>query len=329
MMETQDRGELCFPELLNASCRKPTDSQGLIVVQIVLFSISLLMVVLNLLVIISVSHFRQLHVPSNLLLLSLAVSDLLVGLAMMPGESLKQTSCWFLGDFMCSLGLFVSFIVVSASVGNMVLISIDRYVAVCHPLHYQTRVTVRRVSLCICVCWSCSVLYGCVFVMEDLIEPGRFNICYGECVIVINYIYGTVDLIMAFILPITVIVVLYGRVFVVAVSQARAVRCHVTAVTHKQSMKVNVMKSEMKAAKTLGVVIVVFLITLFPYYCFALTVEDSLSSPAASFFICLMYFNSCLNPVIYALFYPWFRKAIKLIITFQILQPDSCEANIL
>ncbi|KAM4560798.1 trace amine-associated receptor 6-like [Fundulus diaphanus] len=41
-----------------------------------------------------------------------------------------------------------------------------------------------------------------------------------------------------------------------------------------------------------------------------------------------IYFNSCLNPLIYALFYPWFRKAIRHIVTLQILQPGSCEVTL-
>ncbi|XP_034042395.1 trace amine-associated receptor 4-like [Thalassophryne amazonica] len=286
-MEIQNGAALCFPKLLNTSCRKPTPSRGEIALQTLLLSISVLIMVLNLLVIISVSHFRQLHVPSNLLLLSLAVSDFLVGFVLMPIESLKETTCWFLGDLTCSLYNCISFVVTSASVGNMVLISIDRYVAVCHPLHYQTRVTVRRVSLCICVCWSCSVLYGGLIVMEDLSEPGAYSSCYGECVIVINYIQGTVDLILTFIIPVTVIVVLYMRVFVVAVSQARAMRSHVTAVTHQQSVHIRVKKSEMKAARTLGVIVFVFIITFFPYYCVTLVIENPNAQSAVFLVFCV------------------------------------------
>ncbi|XP_026150770.1 trace amine-associated receptor 13c-like [Mastacembelus armatus] len=327
-MEVEDGAELCFPQL-NTSCRKPTFMwSDVVLLQIVLYFVSVLTVALNLLIIISISHFRQLHTNTNTLLLSLAVSDFFVGLVVLPGETLRQTGCWFLGDLMCSLYKYVSFIIATTAVENIVLISVDRYVAICDPLHYPTRVTERRVKLCVCLCWLGSFFYYSLFFKDDLTEPGRYNSCYGQCVFVISYIAGIVDLVVTFITPVTVIIVLYMRVFVVAVSQARAMRSHITAVTLQRSVTVTT-KSELKAARTLGGVVAVFLLCFCPYYCVSLAGDTALNGSSAAFVLYLYYFNSCLNPLIYALFYPWFRKTVKLIVTLKILQPGSREANVL
>ncbi|XP_029315170.1 LOW QUALITY PROTEIN: trace amine-associated receptor 13c-like [Cottoperca gobio] len=329
-METSEGAELCFPQL-NNSCRKPMPSQLHTMLTYTLLSfISLPTVALNLLVIISISHFRQLHTPTNLLILSLAVSDFFVGLLLMPVGILSTDACWFLGDLMCALYYVADFVITSSSVGNMVLISIDRYLAICDPLRYTTRVTLNRTKVCVCLCWICSFLYNVLIVKDFLRQPDSYNSCYGECVFVLTYITGAVDLVFTFIDPVTVIIVLYMRVFMVAVSQARAMRSHIAAVTLQRSVGGTAKKSEMKAARTLGIVVVVFLMCFFPYYSPSLKGEDievSSSSPLVA--VWLLYFNSCLNPVIYTFFYPWFRKSIKLIVTFKILRPDSCDAKIL
>ncbi|XP_039636911.1 trace amine-associated receptor 13c-like [Perca fluviatilis] len=330
MMETQDGAELCFPQLFNTSCRKLTPPWfEVMLIHILLYSISLLTLALNLLVIISVSHFRQLHTPTNILLLSLAVSDLLVGLVLMPGEILRKTSCWFLGDFLCFLYNYFSSIITASSIGDMVLISVDRYVAICDPLHYTTRITVNRVKLCVCLCWLYSISYSFLYVKDVLTQPGRYNSCHGECVLVIDYVVKAVDLVLSFVVPFTVIIALYLRIFAVAVSQARAMRSHITAVKLQLSVTPKAKKSELKAARTLGVLVVVFLICFFPYYTVSLAGDNWVNASSASYVLFMFYSNSCLNPVIYAFFYPWFRKAVKVIVTLQILQPGSCETNIL
>ncbi|XP_030613325.1 trace amine-associated receptor 1-like [Archocentrus centrarchus] len=295
---------------------------------IVLSCISLITATFNLLVIISVSCFRQLHTPSNTLLLSLAVSDFLVGLLLMPLEIFRNTTCWVLGDLMCSVYWYLTGNITYASIGNVVLISVDRYVAICDPLHYPTRITVTRVKLSVCLCWFLSILYYSLYTKDILIEPGRYNSCYGECVFVISDVAGIVDLALSFVVPVTVIIVLYMRVFVVAVSQARAMRSHVTAVTLQRSLT-QTNRSELKAARTLGVLVVVFLASFCPFYCYSVVKENLVNDPSTFFVIMFFYFNSCLNPLIYALFYPWFKNAAKLIITLQIFKDGGSEANIL
>uniref|UniRef100_H2MFN6 G-protein coupled receptors family 1 profile domain-containing protein n=1 Tax=Oryzias latipes TaxID=8090 RepID=H2MFN6_ORYLA len=264
---------------------------------------------------------KTLHTPTNILLLSLAVSDFLVGLLSLPLDIYRSTSCWFLGEMMCAFFFFLAF-------GDMVLISVDRYVAICDPLHYPSRVTERRVKVCVCLCWLCSALYNSGIVMSDLTQPGRYNSCHGECVIAVIYVVGSLDLVLTFIVPVFVIVVLYMRVFVVAVSQARAMRSHVTAVTLQLSVAATSKKSELKAARTLGVLMLVFLTCFCPYYCVSLAGDELISDSSASYSLFLFYLNSTLNPLIYAMFYPWFRKAVSLIVTLQILHPSSSEVNI-
>ncbi|KAM3842271.1 trace amine-associated receptor 13c-like [Diretmus argenteus] len=329
-METLEGTEFCFPQL-NTSCRKSMSPHyDNMLLYILLSSSSLLTVSLNMLVIISICHFRNLHTPTNFLLLSLAVSDFLVGLLLMPGEILLLGECWFLGNFMCAFYVYVSFIITCSSVGSMVLISVDRYVAICHPLRYPTSITPRRVKICVTLCWVCSVSYSSLILKDFLKQPDRYNSCDGECVIFINYITGYVDIVVSFIGPVTAIIVLYSRVFVVAVSQARAMRSHIVPVTHRRSVTVTAKKSEMKAARTLGIVIAVFLVCYCPSFFHSLAGQDT--SSEASYFIfvlLLLYCNSLLNPVIYAFFYPWFRKAVKLIVTLNILQSDSSEAKLL
>uniref|UniRef100_A0A3Q3IY51 G-protein coupled receptors family 1 profile domain-containing protein n=1 Tax=Monopterus albus TaxID=43700 RepID=A0A3Q3IY51_MONAL len=329
-METSEETELCFPQLINASCMKPKHPRfETTLTYILVFSISLLTVFLNLLVIISVSHFKQLHTPTSLFIVSLAASDFFMGLLMLF-QIMLLDGCWYLSDLMCTVYQYVYYIIASTSLGNMVLISVDRYVAICYPLHYSTKITLKRVKIQVCLCWTCSVIYESLILKDVLEQPIRFNSCFGECIFIINYIAGVADAIISLIVPITVIVVLYMRVFVVAVSQAHAMRSHIAAVTLQGSVKVTTKKSELKAVRTLGVVVIVFLMCLLPYYCVTLTGQDNfMNASSAAFVIWLYYFNSCLNPMIYALFYPWFRKSVKLIVTLKILQPGSCETNML
>lgn len=279
---------------------------------------------------------RQLHTPTNILVLSLAISDFLVGLLLMPVEIFRNKSCWFHGDIVCFIYSYLLIYISSTSIGNIVLITVDRYLAICDPLHHAIRFSVVKANIFVCLCWLWYGIYSTFIIKDELIQPGRSNSCTGECLVLINYDLVTIDLIMNFILPVGIIVVLYMKVFLVVVFHARAMRFHVTAVKSQVSVnhakkKQNPKAHELKAAKTLGVVVFIYLMCYCPFYCFTLVPGNLINTKSAPFlfFVFLFYFNSCLNPVIYALFYPWFRNAVKLIVTFRILQPGSHEANIL
>ncbi|XP_041654741.1 trace amine-associated receptor 13c-like [Cheilinus undulatus] len=324
--------ELCFPQLLNTSCRKAkhqTHSETMFA-YFLLSSITLLTICLNLLVIISISHFKKLQTPTCLFLLSLAVADLCVGFLMFFQLMLIE-GCWLSGDFVCALYQYLSLIITNVSTGTVMFISYDRYVAICQPLQYSSKLTPKRVQFYIYVYWIFSIICQSLKNMENLQNPGRHHACVGECVFSGDDISAIADLICTFLLPISVIVVLYMRVFVVVLSQAQAMHSHISITVKLQQSRVQtVRKSEMKAARALGGVVVVFLLCTIPGFCLLLSGKDNLFNASHSaVVVCLFYFNSCLNPLIYAFFYPWFRKSVKLIISLKILQPNSCDANIL
>ncbi|XP_057709069.1 trace amine-associated receptor 13c-like [Corythoichthys intestinalis] len=329
-MERVNRSELCFPQLANLSCRKSSSSfsEG-VFLSVLLPSTGILTVLLNLLVIVAISHFRQLHTPTNLLLLSLAITDILVGLLMMSAVMYMTSSCWMLGDILCCLFALTLVLVTTASVGNMVLISADRYVAICNPLQYNVKITLKRIQISVCLCWISSLLYCWIILNEQIVHPGKFNSCYGECVIKADIIGGIFDVIFTFILPLTVIITLYTRVFVIAVSQARAMRSQVTRGKVLNFVFIGPKKSELKAARTLGVLVFVFLVCFCPYYSVSLIGDNRLPSKFKSYFAYMYLFNSCMNPLIYVLFYPWFRRAIRLIVTLHILCPGSRDTKVM
>ncbi len=128
---------------------------------------SVFTVFLNLLVIVSISHFKQLHTPTNVLILSLAVADLIAGLILMPVQGMKLIEpCWYFGEIFCSIFPLILYVVVTASLGNLIIISVDRYIAVNDPLRYPLKVSINRVVVSIVVNWLFSFVYSFIYCMS-------------------------------------------------------------------------------------------------------------------------------------------------------------------
>uniref|UniRef100_A0A672KXY5 G-protein coupled receptors family 1 profile domain-containing protein n=1 Tax=Sinocyclocheilus grahami TaxID=75366 RepID=A0A672KXY5_SINGR len=311
--------QYCFPAI-NSSCIKGMRSRYEYNIMSVFFTLlSAWTVFLNLLVIISISHFKKLHTPTNLIILSLAVADMLVGLIVMPIEATRLIeTCWYFGDTFCRLFLTMMGLLFSVSLSNLVLIAVDRFVAVCHPLLYPQKITMTKTFIIVSLCWFYSSAYNTAIVM---------SVCYGECPYMMSFAWKASDLILSFVSPCIVIITLYLRIFYVAQRQVKMINLLLN--TGKSTMEDTLKKkSESKAALTLGIIVTVHLLCWIPFYILSLSGSTVNTAVMSKFLTWTLYVNSGLNPIVYALFYPWFKKAVKYIITLRLCKPASSHVDI-
>ncbi|XP_052379469.1 trace amine-associated receptor 1-like [Oncorhynchus keta] len=321
---------LCF-ESVNGSCKRSIFPPTIrVLLYLLLGSISVLTVCGNLLVIIPIIHFKQLHTPTNYLILSLAVSDLLLGVLVMPPRMVYSVeSCWYFGDLFCKVQTSTDVMLSNTSILNLCFISIDRYYAVCRPLLYRTKITVHVVLIMMLVTWTGSaiVVFGMIFLgistwgMEDFYYKNVA--CEGGCILFQNKVSSTASSVLSFFIPGVGLLSIYLKIFIIAQRQARSIQ----GTTNQNSVG----KSQRKATKTLAIIMGVFLSFWTPF--FVINIIDpfiSYSTPPVLFetLIWIAYFNSAINPMVYAFFYSWFRKAFRIILSGQIFQPDSSEIQL-
>ncbi|KAM8999651.1 trace amine-associated receptor 6-like [Sarcophilus harrisii] len=330
--------QFCY-ENINGSCIQTPYSLGSRLLIYLAFGSGILLAVFgNLLVMISILHFKQLHSPANFLIASLSCADFFVGVFVMPFSMVRSVeSCWYFGESYCKLHSTLDVAFCYISVFHLCFISIDRYIAVTDPLVYPTKFTNSLSGLCIALSWTITMSYsGSVFYtginddgLEELVSALT---CVGGCQIAVNQNWIIIDFLLFFI-PSIVMIILYSKIFLIVKFQARKIENTSSKgeSSSSDSYKARVAKRERKAAKTLGIAVIAFLISWLPYSLDSL-IDAFLGfiTPTYVYEICcwFTYYNSSVNPLIYAFSYPWFRKAIKLIITGKILQNDSSVMNL-
>ncbi|KAF5920046.1 hypothetical protein HPG69_014413 [Diceros bicornis minor] len=155
--------------------------------------------------------------------------------------------------------------------------------------------------------------------------------CVGGCQTVVNQNGVLIDF-LSFFIPTLVMLILYSNIFLVARQQAKKIEnTGDKTESSSESYKSRVAKRERKAAKTLAITVVAFMISWLPYRIDALIdAFMGFITPAYIYEICCWgaYYNSAVNPLIYALSYPWFRKAIKVVVSGQVFQDSSADMNL-
>ncbi|XP_059212938.1 trace amine-associated receptor 1-like [Centropristis striata] len=279
----------------------------------------------NLLVIISVIYFKQLHTPTNYLILSLAVADLFVGVLVCPfSMAFTVTFCRYNAALFCKVRGSIDVTLSTTSILNLCCISIDRYYAICQPLIYKTKINDRVSGIMILLSWAIAAVVG-ISVMVASFYRGK---CGKGCLI--DAVLETVmSCVFCFYIPVIVMLTIYLKIFIVARKQAFSI--HNTTCQSTKSGAV-VSKMERKATKTLAIVMGAFLLCWTPFF-FSLTflsfIRGSVPLSAIETLNWITLSNSMLNPFIYAFFYSWFRAAFKMIISGKIFQGDISNSKLL
>ncbi|KAG7508311.1 trace amine-associated receptor 1-like [Solea senegalensis] len=278
----------------------------------------------NLLVIISIIYFKQLHTPTNYLILSLAVADLLVGVLVFPfSMAFTVTSCWYHEGLFCKVRGCFDVTLSTASILNLCCISIDRYHAVCQPLTYKSKITNRVIAGMILVSWGLAALIGIGIIVAGF-NQGK---CEDSCLID-ALISTTLACIFSFYIPVIIMLCIYLKIFLVAQKQVHSIR-NVACQSKKSGATVS--KMERKATKTLATVMGVFLLCWTPYFLciiFQPLMFDATPIAVIETLNWLTLSNSMLNPFIYAFFYAWFRSAFRMIISGKIFQGDFANSKL-
>ena len=116
----------------------------------------------NAVVILAVTTFKKLQrLGSNLFILSLAVKDLLLAILILPFAITNQVlGYWMFGPAFCELWLLLDITICTALILLLCAMSVDRYIAICHPSHYHRLMTKTRSRLICLSLWLLGVIHG-------------------------------------------------------------------------------------------------------------------------------------------------------------------------
>lgn len=327
--------DLFFPSGLEENSTERTQSYTLAesaLIGLFLAIIIFTAIVGNVLVCAAVFTDRHLKRTSNYYIVSLGVADLLVALMVMTFAVVNDISGrWHFGQTFCSIWISSDVMCSTASILNLCVISLDRYIHIRDPLRYDRWMTTRKAVLIILAVWCCSALISFLPIHLKWHNPNAdmdpIDRDASICVLNLSPVYAVVSSTISFIIPCIVMLSIYFRLYRYAQKHVRSIRkqtftperVYGTTVGGKQSgYKV----SDHKAAVTLGVIMGVFLFCWFPFFCINIIAAFCSTCVPPLLFIAftwLGYVNSALNPIIYSIFNQEFRHAFR-----KLLFPRAC-----
>ena len=187
---------------------------------------SIIGVVGNALVCLAIATERRLQNRTNWFLFSLALADMLVSGLVIPLAVLKEfigkkqkrstrksikslfhLGSWILGPFLCDLWIFLDVCSCTSSIMHIVVISIDRYLAINDPLNTRSRQRKCKILLLIIIIWLIAILLSSPMIVLGAINPSNIFVD-GQCLIN-NQFFVTYGSVVSFVIPLVIVIIMY------------------------------------------------------------------------------------------------------------------------
>ncbi|KAK7002933.1 neuropeptide FF receptor 2 [Biomphalaria glabrata] len=275
----------------------------------------LLAIVGNISVLCIIFKNRRFHSATYIFIGNLAVADLCMAVICLPITYVTNIyAYWMFGPFLCTAIPYLQGVSVSASVNTLVVIALDRYIAICHVM--RQRNTKKNARVILVIIWTFSLLillpWALYYRQYDLLIDG---VMYTVCNEIFpseeakkGFFLGVIFLLL-YCIPLTLIAVFY---FLIGY---RVWNRDAPGITSSKGV---IEKSKMKVVKMLMVVVLLFMISWMPLYVIRLNVfffGGNESDPIINTYVnpfaqWLGTSNSCMNPLVYCLFSQKIRRRI-------------------
>uniref|UniRef100_A0A8C7YLP2 Opioid receptor kappa 1 n=1 Tax=Oryzias sinensis TaxID=183150 RepID=A0A8C7YLP2_9TELE len=263
----------------------------------------------NCLVMYVIIRYTKMKTATNIYIFNLALADALVTTTMPFQSTDYLLNTWPFGEVVCKVFISIDYYNMFTSIFTLTMMSVDRYVAVCHPvkaLDFRTPIKAKLINVCI---WILSSAAG---IPAFVLGGTQTNSDITECALQFPEPYAYWDTMMkicvfvfAFVVPVLIITVCYSLM----VLRLKSVRMLSGSREKDRNLR--------RITRLVVVVVAVFVVCWTPIHIFILvkalvSVPETTGIMAAYFFcVALGYTNSSLNPVLYAFLDENFKRCFK------------------